>query len=381
MTAPGPSMRIWLWLLFACHLVIASTFITKYGVRYGFDPVWTSGLYCAIATGVMLVYWARGLPRLFSDRRFVIASTALLTCLLAVFMYQFDMAGIRNGRHFALDLALGRLVGGEFPYQAPAFSTHSAFPGWILLATPFYLMGDSGVMVLLALPIFAWTLWKIEPTLCIPGVLLLVSAPQYLYDVAVRSDIALNMIALLAVMVISDRLMARDENRLTILAGLLTGLLLSSRGVALVIFSAYMGYASLRHQKQTIGYAVAALTTFVATLVPFAIWDWQNFVDWGPIGHQIQLSHLPIAALGFAIAAPFFVGRRTRSLRSLSAWISGVLLVIVAATWIRVVAGLGLEAAIMENGFDVTYLTFPLPFLILAILLMKSAMTGRMTHA
>lgn len=380
MTAPGLSMRGWFWLLFACHLVIASTFITKYGVRYGFDPFWTSGLYCALAVAMLLIFRGRDLPRICEDGRFVLAVVALLTLVLAVFMYQFDIEDIRNGRHFALDLAIGRLVGGEFPYQAPAFSTHSAFPGWILLATPFYLMGDSGLMALLALPIFAWTLWKTEPAICIPGVLFLVSAPQFLYDVAVRSDISLNMIALLAVMMISDRLMARDENRLSIVAGLLTGLLLSSRGVAFVIFSAYIGYASLRHQRQAIGYAVAALSTFAATLVPFAIWDWRNFVDWGPIGHQIQLSHLPIAVLGIAIAAPFFIGRRAGNPRSLFAWISGTLLVIVAATAIRVVAGSGLEAAIMENSFDVTYLTFPLPFLIPAILLMKSATTGRSTH-
>ena len=379
MRDPAPS-RIWFWLLFACHLVIASTFITKYGVRYGFDPFWTSGLYCSLAVAIMLIYRGRGLPRVCGDGRLVFVAVTVLTFLLAVFMYQFDMAGIRNGRHYALDLAIGRLVGGEFPYQAPAFSTHSAFPGWILLATPFYLMGDSGVMMLLALPIFAWTLWKIEPTLCIPGVLLLVSAPQFLYDVAVRSDISLNMITLLAVIVISDRLMARDENRLTIPAGLITGFLLSSRGVAFVVFSAYIGFASLRHRKQVLGYAVTALTTFVATLAPFAIWDWRNFVDWGPIGHQIQLSHLPIAVLGLAMAAPFWIGRKTRSVGLLFACTAGILLVIVAAAAIRVVAGSGLELAIMENGLDVTYLTIPLPFLILAILLMKSATTGRVTH-
>lgn len=362
----------WFWLLFGCHLVIASTFIAKYGGRYGLSPSWTASLYCLIAVAGMLIYRGSDLPQIFADRRFLVSAVAVLTALLAILMYQFDPAQIRNARHATIDLAVERILHGEYPYQAPASSAHSAFPGWILLAMPFYLLGDSGLIVLLALPVFAWITWQVDRRLCVPGLMLLFFAPQFLYDIAVRSDIALNLVLCLAVTLISDELISRSQNWSTTLAGVLAGLVLSSRGIVFVAFSAYIGYMSVRAPSQALTFTFSAMLTFIATLAPFAVWDWENFVEWGPIMHQLRLSGLPFWVLGLAFVAPFFIGRLATSFRTLLMSTGATLLLIVALAALNSVVQSGLSTAIMESRFDITYLTIPLPYMIVAMLLLRT---------
>lgn len=361
-----PVGRERLWLYLSYHVVVCIVFITKYGVRYGFDPVLSSLAYCLlVAGGVWACVRSPRLRRHIVRPKQAILFVVFASIALAVLMSQFDISLIRNARHASLDLSVSRLWGGEFPYQGPEYNSHSAFPVWFLIAAPFYAMGDSSLLILLGLPLLSWALWSIDRRYVVCGCLLAIASPQFLYEIVTRSEIVLNMSLILAGVLMAEKLRRESGQTLTSLGGALLGAILSSRAITWMVFGAYIGYVSASSWRQSLAIAVS--------VIPFAVWDWGKFVAFGPIAHQARLSGLSPVVLAAAILIPVALGRLSRSVEDVLELCAVLLMGVVSFAFLQSVWTQGLHAAIMESRFDITYLIIPMPFIIASIVRLMPA--------
>jgi hypothetical protein len=348
----------------ALYFFIGLLFVVKYPVRYGIDPVAASiGYAVFVFGGVTLLVRRPSWYTRWSIRRLYMLVTAIAVLLL-IAMLQFDPAVIRNARYGLLKQSVDLLLHGSFPWGEPIFGHHSAFPFWFVLALPFYLLGDIGLLLIASFMIAGFVLIRSDRTTAAAGIVLLVLSPAFLYEIATRSGVTANMVLALAYLILVEHLVAKNKNAPIFFLGLLGGLVLSTRGVVFLIFAVYLGYLLYENRRAAAILLCGWVLSFAATIVPFLLWDAGRFWTYGPFTHQLALTHFNGWFIAGFLAAVFVWGYMLRSWRAVIEACGGLLFLGVAASMGLVVFEHGLNAAIMESRFDISYFCFPLPFLI-----------------
>ncbi len=359
-----PVLRIYLYLLI--YLGIALLFLFKYPPRYGINACIVSGVYViCVGLGVMFFVLKGGLlARLNAHRLWALIIIAAVG--LTLLMFQFDPSLIRNARFNLLNQSLRLLLEGSLPYGQPIYGHHSAFPFWFVLVAPFYLIGDIGILHILGFVFFAGILFHYDRPIAFPVILFLLASPAFLYEIAVRSGLTTNMVLAIGYLYILSKSHGKRNNVEEFAWGLLGGLIISTRGIVLIVLIIYLGYLFRRDVRSSLVLFSGWLISFTLTLVPFMLWDWRQFVAYGPFTHQFHLTTLPIWAIVAVVIIAFIIGRSCRTFRGVLESAGLLLLAGVTAAFVISVTTDGLIASIIGSHFDISYFSFPLPFLLIA---------------
>ncbi len=341
-------------------------FVYKYAIRFTANPwLWILG-YSIFLVVLLVLLWTDIVFKMGTGKRNAVFAVSVVS--IALFLYfimsQFDPAQIRVGRFPALYDWLSRLLRGQFPYLSPA--RPSGFPFLFVLALPFYMLGDLGLMQIFAFLIYALLIharYGNQDANRYRALILLACAPVFLYEIVVRSDLFSNMVLVILFMFVLEGMLRNGSNAMLLAAGFVAGLLLSTRGIVLLIFILYLGY-SFRH---TLYKGLVMLTGifvgFVVTILPFALWDPYYFMTSGPLA--IQTSYLPTSLLVCSIVVCMLLAIRARSLYHIYEYTAIILFAVVLAAFSLSVFTDGWEATIFRDRFDISYFCLCLPFILL----------------
>ena len=371
-------------LLLVLYVFTNALFVWKYAPEYVSRPGLALAVYVA---GIIIVLWALFKSESITDK-FRVSGAGYFTfvcisaILLDILMLQFDPARIAVGRYPAINEWLGRLFNGEFPYSGMSGANPSGFPFLYVLFMPFYFLGDPGLMQIACYIIFASVLYDWHERKggdALSSLVLLLVSPAFLYEVVVRSELFSNMVVIILYLHLLGKIQWQESRaqapstaalptgRGTVrnsICGLIGGFLLSTRGIVLPIYLVYFAYMFKKgHLKSPIFYIMVA-AGFVATFLPFIIWDAGRFLMSGPFG--IQVSYIPPWLVGLAIVLSIVYGLRASSLNRVYGTISLILFGVILVPFVIAVASLGFAGAVRGDRFDISYFCFVLPFVILA---------------
>jgi len=343
-------------------------FVYKYTSRISSQPVPISLLYLIVATLFILLLFRRaefGLS-LRAENIIYFSTITFLAILFTFLMFQFDPQKIRVGRYPAMHDWITRLFNCEFPYASRV--KPSGFPFLFVMAMPFYLLGDLGFFQIFSFIVFAVLIHlrhHQDSTNRFRCLFLLITAPIFLYEIVVRSDLFSNIVMLMLYLAIFETLSQKEDGVNLFVVGIVGGLLLSTRGIVLLIYIAFFGYFFRRRIIHDGLFLIYVLVGFILTLVPFLIWDWIYFINFGPF--SIQLAQIPSWLLILAIASSTYCALNIRSLKGIYSSVSLILFGVVCMAFLIRALDYGWHKTVVGNGFDVSYFCFTLPFLLIAL--------------
>lgn len=344
-------------------------FVYKYSSRIISHSGALSVLYLVMLSMVILLLYRRVEFR-FSLKVQNMIYLSLVACLavsLTVLMFHFDPEKIRVGRYPAIYDWISRLLNSEFPYASGA--RPSGFPFLFVMAMPFYFVGDLGFFQIFGFLVFAFLVHlryggeSMNKYRCL---FLLITSPMFLYEIVVRSDLFSNMVLVMLYLAIFEIVSTRPMSHVGLsLLGLAGGLLLSTRGVVLLIYVAFFGYFFGKRAFNQALFFGSMLVGFLLPLVPFAIWNWNRLTSFGPF--SIQLSLIPNWLLIVSIISTLCCALTIRSLARIYSSVAFLLFGVTCAAFILSVLGQGWYQAILGDRFDISYFCFALPFLLISL--------------
>ncbi len=369
------SVQPHLLLSTAFYILVNALFIAKYSSRI-FPTA-----YPYITLGIILLYYlfvTYALPWLITTiRQYGKAYIAiLLCCIVAIIALQYyvDPYTLKVDRWSALHNPIKNLLSGTYPYLA---TTHmrgfaSPFPIWQLFHIPFYLLGNVGLSFFAVMALFVWSTyrqWGIHVSIAIS--VLLILSPAVWYEAIVRSDFLTNILLLVALInMCINRISVEWVNRHLILLGIGIAMLACTRLITLIPIAILLWpyYLRLRISSKII-LIIVFLAVFVATFLPFALWDWQAFFchHYNPWKLQTRQGHIA----DFLIFIPIAILLAMKWHSDISRYYAYT-----AVMLCSFVGGTILHRMYDSNNydifcqqFDITYLNSILPFAITAMIL------------
>ena len=351
----------------AIYGLINAVFVYKYTARITSQPWAMSLLYLIIASLFVLLLFRRNefKPCLKTQNVIYFSMIAFLAILFTFLMFHFDPQKIRVGRYPAMYDWITRFFNSEFPYAS--HTKPSGFPFLFVMAMPFYFLGDLGFFQIFSFLTFAVLVHLRHRQKSINRfrlIFLLVASPIFLYEIVVRSDLISNMVMVMLYLAIFEVFSRRVGHIALYFLGIIGGLLLSTRGIVLLIYIPVFGYF---FRRQIISPGLFPLSIFVGfflPLVPFLIWDWTRFISFGPL--SIQLSQIPDWLLILSIASCLYCGLTIRSLKRIYSSVSFILFGVTCVAFVITVFDYGWYQSVLRDGFDISYFCFALPFLLIS---------------
>jgi hypothetical protein len=345
---------------------VGSLFVWKYASRIGMGPLI---LVITYFLGCLAMAWLIGkMPRRFSRRPWIWIGAYYMAAIPA--FLRVDPQSLQVDRWSALGNFIGAIPRGEYPYGKLSHLGHliSGFPMLFVVALPFYFLGDVGWMQFAALAAFAILSRKVGggPEAATLAVLLLFAQPGFHYEVFARSDLFANMTVAAWCMYGSGRPGEDRSNGRFLREACFWGALLATRGITAVPFLLRAG-SVFRSQGPVRFSAFGLIAGLVAAaaFIPFYLWDAEAFRIHNPF--LVQAGYAPLAFFFPLAGCALYLGysdpageRRFRN--------AGLLIFsLVTACFLRASIHQGWKNALYESGFDITYFTLPVPFLILAL--------------
>jgi len=352
----------------AVYGLINALFVYKYAARITSVPWATCLLYLITVTLLILFLYRKTAFQLSlkSQNLLYLSMIALLAILLTFLMFNFDPQKIRVGRYPAMYDWITKFFNSEFPYAS--HTKPSGFPFLFVMAMPFYFLGDLGFFQIFSFLIFAVLVHLRHDEKSINGfrlILLLVTSPIFLYEIVVRSDLISNMVMVMLYLAILEVLSRRSNCVTLFLLGIIGGLLLSTRGIVLLIYIPVCGYL---FRRQIIRAGLFFLSMFVGlslSLVPFLIWNPIDFINFGPF--SVQLSYIPNWLLILSIASSIWCALTIRSLKRIYSSVWFILFGVTCAAFVIAMLDYGWYRTVLGDGFDISYFCFALPFLLISL--------------
>ena len=369
MIRPTSRARAWVawWALLAINLLV----VAKYAARLG-APWWlVAGAYAA-GVAVCTRRVARRAPSAFACGRSVrwslLGGSAVLqvACLVAV-----SPETLRVDRWSAMTAFNSAVLNGVFPY---AERTHLGSPLWglpaaYLVGLPFQWLGDVGYLQVAAFLLFVFACRRLYSDRydVSPALALLATAPLFLWEVAVRSDLISNALLAVLALFLCERWRGRlAPGRAAIIGGLI-GLLACTRVVLLAPLTVYMA-TYFRRDQATAAFTLAAAAAGVAAavLAPFILWSPSLFADNNPFLLQMALSPVPLRVGVVVVCLVAGLAIRDFGTQCLA---GGLVLSGGVATAFAVRAvEIGWSRALFDSGFDISYFDLSAPFLVVPLL-------------
>lgn len=248
-------------------------------------------------------------------------------------------------------------------------SIPSQLPVYHLLALPFYLIGEVGIMPLVVLVAFLYFLHRygVEQKSMVFIAGLLVLMPGLWWEAAARSTIIMNM--LLAVMVIEYVLRTQlQTGRQLLIAGLSLGAVAATRGTVILPLTTFFVWWLLKQGRVRVVLVLGALALAVVllSLLPLYWWKPEDFWRYNPLGVQAYFTNTWFS-MSLIIAAVIggMLSKTMVQVYAVAAFVTVCSTALLLQLHLRY---FGLYAVIFESKFDISYFLQAIPFLLMALL-------------
>ena len=362
--------QIALLLLSLIYLLINSLFIIRYLGRI--TPLFYLGVAGYIVIMLFVFWMFNRMPSVWSSKYVYAALVVATLGMILLLQHLIDPYLVQVDRWSAIHNFLSRMLDGQYPYAA---QTHlrgygSPFPVWQIFHLPFYLLGDVGYSIIFILLVFAFVMVKaLGLSIAMKMWLLLMFAPSFWYEMAVRSDLVGNFILCFSVICwLSHRQVSLSEHIFLwcgVCAAFLSTRLSTIVPFALLLFPAFL---KLSWKKQ-IELILGTLALFALTFLPFALWDGNMlfFFEYNPFILQTRQGTWQ----DYAIMLPVCLLLACTWKENFVCWLSHVsyaLFLFVVVTFFF----LAVKHDTLNFGFDITYFNMALPFCVAAIACLAS---------
>jgi hypothetical protein len=275
-------------------------------------------------------------------------------------MRQFSPKDFRVGRYAALLEWLERFLSGIFPYGG--LTRPSGFPFLFLFALPFYLLGDLGLLQIFSFLLFAYLLFLRKGNLS--TIIFLLLSPGFYFEVLVRSELFTNMVLILSYLILWQKRAEQIKKSFLIPYGLLGGLLLATRGIALFPYLIFFPGDFRREGEKGIIFSLSLAFGFLLVNLPFFLWNPKEFIRSGPF--SIQAAYIPFWLLLLSFPLGLIYGLKGRKEDSFPA-LSLFTFFLVFLPFLLTVFNYGFVATLFNTKFDISYFLLSLPFLLYSI--------------
>lgn len=355
----GEKIAIVLYILINC------LFVDKYSARATDLHLLVSCAYALCTAGVLWI-----LPKIIEKIQkpiiwlwvgmgcFLLAGTAL--------QYAIDPMTLQVDRWSAIHNFLDGMLAGIYPYgrQTHLGGYGSPLPVWQLLHLPFYTIGNVGLSIIVVLGLLIWTITKTRNTkIALMVSILLGISPACWYEIAVRSDLLTNimLVCLIAEWLAYKQVRLKEH---TISIGIMSGLLLSTRLVAVIPLAVLYGYEFLKigWKKQLI-FVGTAILSFGLTIVPFIFWEGSTllFFEYNPFILQTRQGSLTSLVIWLVMAVGITLYVKDKETARVQAT-SLILTLLVVIAFVNKMWTENVWTELYTSTFDITYLSLGLPF-------------------
>lgn len=349
--------------IFACVNII---FLLKYLMRVdasGFAAILASLLYAGF---ICLV--ARRKIRKVSDTA-VVTALAIYSLAFIILMQTVPIDRFEIDRWKIIRMFWQAVEQGGYPYAARmpgSGNMPGASPVYFLISYPFYRFGLYELMAI-SVP---WIWWfgfrKRSRAEGLKALLLICTAPSFLYEIVTRSTLWFNSILILVYC--ASLFNFRKWDMKTLIANaILGGLLLNTRTIYVIPY--FVIWFSLCRDRQNIKRGLiwgltAALTYILVFAVMAMIWGGEEVIADNPF--TVQGANLyPAWFMALLVCAAIVAGLFTRDGSRM--FISGILMFASTLFYaVLVVISYGFREAFVDSYADITYFCFCLPFLLYA---------------
>ncbi len=346
-------------------LFIGALFVFKYGLRLGdlfaFSPI------IFVLAGILILWLVekRTTSNNFDFSKWGFIAVAGLVVLCVVAMLYIPQV-TRNGRFPAVVEWLTNFQNGIFPYGTKA--NPSGFPFLFFLASPFYFLGDAGYFEVFGLILFLVLLLKSSNTKkeFRSKMFLLLFIPTTFYEVAVRSELLTNTAIVISLFYLAvEKLNQYKRDLPFFVLALLFGFFLSTRLIVFIWLAMFLLFFFRNNLKNGMLFLAIVLFVFLLSLLPFYLWDAETFINKGPFA--VQSIYLPKWIFFIFPFVVLYVGWMIADFQELL-FASGVLtFLLVSISFLMTISDVGMNEAIFNSRFDISYYVLSVPFFILAL--------------
>jgi len=351
------------------YFIINSLFILKYVPRTGLNSYFVLPLYFAVFFLVYFILQKYILPSTEKKIRilyWLLIFVALITIL--VILHIVNPFNLRIDRWSALSFFWDSLLQGHYPYGAHTHlrinSFPSAFPLWLYIIFPFYLMGDVGYELLFFLIITALAVRYFYGSYqkSFIFIFLLLISPAYWYEISVRSDSLSN--GLFAFIIIlwlikTNRTLANSF----ILSILVCGAVASTRFSAIIPIALFLlqPYMKLSLKRKII-FPVSIIGIAFLLLSPFIFWDTTTWVFLTRNPFIAQTGNGNIYFLVLMIIIGLFMALRWKNTNQLFNCISIFMFIFMLGSQFVSLISAGQYNLFSDSISDISYLNLALPY-------------------
>lgn len=348
------------------YLIINILFVEKYASRVTEYHLILSLVYTLVSCCIIYILHKKWCFK--HTTKYLIGIGVLLLFGAIAIQYAIDPFSLQVDRWSAIHNFLAAMLQGDYPYGQ---STHlegygSPFPVWQILHLPFYLIGNVGLSIFIVTIVFIATLYYCHSSkVALIATILLGISPAFWYEIAVRSDLITNM---LLVATIVEWLIHKNIklSQYTIPVGIIAGLILSTRLIAIIPICVIYGYEFLHiGWKKQLLLILTTAATFALTFLPFLLWEGSTllFFQYNPFVLQTrQGSWLVLCIFAIIAIAATLLMKNKLQYRFIC---TGVILsILVSLAFVEKMWQENLWGGLFSSAFDITYLSTALPFYI-----------------
>lgn len=353
--------------LFLIYFTVNFLFLTKYGVRQSVVPL---SLLTAIFVGfhVFFFFSKDFLLKKYLRPIYVNLSVILISLIYLIFCQLLDNPVELNiDRWQTLDFSLDYWLQGIYIYDFKNFMGNysSYLPGQLLLALPFYLLGNVGYLQIGAFLIFCFAIAKQFESNVIKtiGIGMFGISLSFIYEVLCKSDFIASFIIVASFIALWHHVFHKNYFKKPILLGICVGILFLTRSVvaiALIIFllRAFFETDRISRIKTIIGFSLTVVLLTLSVILPAK--DFNYILKYNPVLLQSQ-SNNTLLMLVFIITAcilSFFV-QKIADVFYFSGYVIFFLMLsfLIEQYWLY-------DYNYQNNFFSTTYLASCLPFII-----------------
>lgn len=347
-------------------------FLFKYSSRYTDFGIYISGL---ILLAQFAVYRFRKHITSSVKSKEIICFGLLIGIVALVFISHFaiPVETLNVDRATVISSFLTELFNGDYPYFARSHMNN--FPGpmpiYFLIAAPFYLLGELGILSALGYLAFVLLIRKkINSPQNLNFILFYFLTSAYLvWEITTRSNVFSFTTMLLFVLIAFLNLKSLHTTRFYILA-ILTGLLLSTRSVYIMVYFIFF-ISSLTNREITFKrlfiFLSIAVLAFAFSFIPFIVFFKDEFFKMNPFIVQSSFlipSFYTVIFILISILLAFLV--KTKIDKYFYSGLSLFIAILIYSIYHLV--NFGYEESYIHSNVDISYFIFCIPFLVLYLL-------------
>lgn len=303
------------------------------------------------------------------------AITILFIGVLIFSHFYIDVTALRVDKWSILQAFYEELFKGNYPYFARSNIDNpvAPMPFYFVIFYPFYWIGEVGILCTLGYITFMGILQKQNKSAINTKIILLILLSTSLFtywEITARSNIFFNSILILIALKYYSSIDKKSISKTFIISAALTGLVLSTRSIFIVIYATTFLSSLFRKEistKHLISYGLIAVSTFGLTFLPLLAFYWDEFWIMNPFMVQSGVVVPTSYVTGFFLLGIFFSFLIKK--KEDQYFYGGVILfIIVTITFVFNSQNISLRQALLVEGADISYFIFPIPFLMLYIL-------------